>query len=268
MGDLPPAAPHPLLARMLPGPYARQFPFYMSLIFLGGVVLLVLSAFTGAGGDIIVGDGIRYFEYARSLMIEGHLPRERVVYPCGVSLIGMIGYAPSVWLGRALGWMQEGRAAEGWALANQVAFCLPMIALSLAGMIAALRMLERLGFDRDLARFALLVWFTGTNVPYYVFKEPAMSESATMASLSIYYYLIVRLGYRRPEDPERGAPGIAAWALAGCALGLAAIVRQQNALHGLAVVILMATMAAPHWRMNPPRAVGLWAREVVQVDAV
>mgnify|MGYP001174002918 FL=1 len=225
-------------------------PFIIGIFVLGPLMLLVTS-YTGDSDQLIVGDGREYFEYARVLVIEGHLPYEHLRYPCGVSLIGIIGYAPSVWLARAAGWLERGRAAEGWAIFNQFSFCAPLILLAAAGVWANLRMLARLGFAGPVARFSLMCWLVGTNLPWYLFKEPAMSESATFSTLSIYYYLLIRDGYgnvsARP-DPRR-------WAVIGFFLGLAGAIRQQNILHCAAVPLLVVLQQRGVWREQPRQAV-------------
>lgn len=254
-----------------PASYARWFRPLMTLIFVGGTLLLLLSSLTGDSPDLIVGDGRGYFEYARSLMIEGRLPREHIRYPCGVSLIGLVGYAPSIGISEAAGWLEGEREAAGWGVFNQFMFCLPLIGLAALGMLANLRLLEHLGFEAAVARFTLLVWFVGTNVPYYIFKEPAMSESATYSTLSIYYYLLLWAAYRRESGGSASgsiATDLRIWLGIGLVLGVASIVRQQNALHGLALVLLVGVVQGRRWREQPSRALAVWLRAIVPAAVV
>ena len=253
-----------------PSFYQKRFKWIMGAIFFAGSLLLLASSLTGDSHELIVGDGREYFEYARTLMIEGHLPEKRVLYPCGVSMIGLLGYAPSIWLARWGDWLQSPAATRGWGVLNQYAFCLPLIGLALLGMLANLRTLERLGFDPGVARFSLLVWFVGTNVPYYIFKEPAMSESATYSTLSIYYYYLIHDVWKSDaSDPTSDKPlRIGAWLPLGLALGLAGAVRQQNILHSLALPILVAVELGRIWRTDPLRALRRWSRTVIPVAVV
>src|ERR1041384_4755204 len=76
--------------------YAKWFSALLPAALIGGLCVLVASAFTGHGGDVIVGDALGYFEYSRSLLIEHRLPEPFVKYPGGGSKGGLLGYGPGV----------------------------------------------------------------------------------------------------------------------------------------------------------------------------
>lgn len=197
---------------------------------------LVVSLFIGRGGDIIVGDAAESFEYARVLATEGHFPHALIRFPCGVPMIGAIAYLPAFATAKALvhaGLIGGERWASGWALPLQAAYCLPLLLLSVAGFAANVRMLRHLGFTDVVARPAVLFWIVTTNVGYYVFKEPAMTEAATYATVSLFYAGLVRWVYGEGDTPPwRQAVMLGLW------LGLAGAVRQQNILHALSVPLL------------------------------
>src|SRR5207237_8653361 len=98
-----------------------------------GFILFVASAFTGRGGDVIGGDAASYFEYAGSLVVDGRLPPEHIKYPCGVAFLGVLGYLPMMAAAKvvgAAGGTLTSRWLSGWALPAQIAYCLPLLALS------------------------------------------------------------------------------------------------------------------------------------------
>jgi hypothetical protein len=228
--------------------YARHFNVLLALVFAGGFALLLASGFIGRGGDIITGDALGTFEYARSLMTMGHLPIPYVKYPCGVPMIGILGYAPVMWLSRVAmsgGLIEGGRA---WLLGNslpqQIAYCIPMIVLSYVAVRANVAMLRGLGYGEGVSRTTALFWIVSTNVGFYMLKEPAMSESPTYAALSLYYAGLVIWFYRPDGTPAPDVP-MATWirraVFVGFFLGLSGSIRQQNILHCVAVPLLFYT---------------------------
>jgi hypothetical protein len=225
---------------------SRHFDRLLAAIFIGGFALFVASAFVGAGGDLIAGDAVEYFEYARSVNVLGRLPETHIKYPCGVALIGSVTYLPMVLVGKALvgaGVVEaSSRWATGWALPQQIAFCLPFFILAWIACRANASMLVRLGYPARVVRPMILFWIVSTNVGFYMLKEPAMSESATYALLSLYYWALVTWVYRPANSaPVPGATD--AWflraVLIGLVLGLAGTVRQQNILHCVALPLLL-----------------------------
>lgn len=221
----------------------RHFERLLVVTFALGALVLVGSAFTGTGGDVIVGDARYYFEYARSIVVDHSLPSTYIKYPLGVSLIGLIGYAPLAGLSKALiaaGILQSSSRWEtGWALPLQLAFCAPLIALAFVGVRANASMFARLGYPSRVVRPAILMWILATNIGFYMLKEPAMSESATYATLSLYYWCLIRWFHHSPAESAPAGRWVARAAMTGVLLGLAGAVRQQNILHCVALPILL-----------------------------
>jgi hypothetical protein len=219
-------------------------------LFVTGIVLLVVSTFTGTGTDIISnGDPAEQFEYARSLVADGHLPREPIRFPCGVAMIGSVVYAPAFLAAKALVAAKMIRATprlvSGWSLPLQFAYCAPLLGLSFVGFLANVSMLRRLGYSESLVKTALLFWIVGTNVGYYVLKEPARSEGVTYALLSLYYWALIRWFFVTPSERNTIRPAVSTMTLVrrglfvGLVLGLAGTVRQQNILHSLSLPLLL-----------------------------
>jgi hypothetical protein len=218
--------------------YSRRFRVLLGALFVGGGLLLFATTFIGEGRSIIVGDALETFEYARSLIVDGVFPAAMIRIPCGVPLIGAIGYVPAVLTARLLG----NGLGDGAAIGLQIAYCAPLIALAFAAFVANRSMLLRLGVSEDVAGAAVLFWIVVTNVGFYVFKEPAMTESATYALLSLYYWALFHWFYSPPGAPASTTessgwfwPAIAT----GVFLGLAGAVRQQNILHATSVPLLL-----------------------------
>lgn len=211
------------------------------------MLALALSLMVGRGGDIIVGDAAESFEYARVLATLGHLPTEHIRFPAGVAMLGSIGYLPAYALGQLLvdaGIMSVDHLADGRALWLQLTYCLPILALSIAGFLANLGMLRELGFADSVAKPVILFWIVTTNVGYYTFKEPAMTESATYATVSLFYYFLVRWSHLPVATAPARQMRLALFA--GLAIGLAGAVRQQNILHSLSFPLLL--LAQRRWR--------------------
>jgi hypothetical protein len=223
---------------------SRHFERLLAAIFVGGFGLFVASAFTGAGGDLITGDAVDYFEYARSVLVFGHFPATHIKYPCGVALIGSVGYGPMLLVGNllaSLGVFEPSiRWSTGWALPQQVAFCVPFFYLAWLACRANAAMLVRLGYPERTVRPMILFWIVTTNVGFFMLKEPAMSESATYSLLSLYYFWLL-FGFYVPKDVS--VVGRGSWVrdavIVGVLLGLAGTVRQQNILHCVAVPLVL-----------------------------
>jgi hypothetical protein len=233
----------------------KHFERSLSLIFLAGFALFVASAFTGEGSDLIGGDAAEYFEYARSLMVDGHLPHEHIKYPCGVALIGGLGYAPIMIAAKAfaaMGGPTTPRWEVGRALPAQIAYCLPLLAFSWIAFRANAAMYVRLGFSERVVKPMVLFWITTTNVGFYVLKEPAMSEGATYAVVSLYYWALIRWFHETPAERVSASSKdtplnvlLQRAAVVGVLLGLAGMIRQQNILHSLALPLLLMRQPSP-----------------------
>jgi hypothetical protein len=243
----------------------EHFQRVLTVLFIAGFVLFVGSAYTGSGGALIGGDAAAYFEYARSLLADGHLPHEHIKYPCGVALVGIVGYAPVMLAARAMraaGVALDPQWQSGWSLPAQIAYCLPLLGLSWLAFRANASMFVRLGFSERVVKPMILFWITTTNIGFYVLKEPAMSEGVTYAALSLYYWALIRWFYETPSErarpPEPGSTSmlLRRAAVVGAFLGFAGMVRQQNILHCFAVPLLLLTPGARRYDLRR-RAVAL-----------
>lgn len=234
---------------------ARRFNWILAGIYAAGILALAASLAIGRGGDIIVGDAAESFEYARILATQGRLPAEHIRFPAGVAMLGALGYLPAFAVGKMLG----GAAVvlEGRAVWLQAAYCIPLLALSVAGFLANVGALRILGFSDRVAKPVVLFFIVTTNVGYYVFKEPAMTESATYATVSLFYFLLLRGFY--PEATRSDTKWLAKTLTLGLVIGLAGAIRQQNILHALSLPLLLIAqrrMRAVDWAIVGMAAVG------------
>jgi hypothetical protein len=222
--------------------YAKWFSALLPAALIGGLCVLIASAFTGHGGDVIVGDALGYFEYSRSLLIEHRLPVPFVKYPAGVSMVGILLYAPAVWITNALASAGAITATDavrrGMTLFEQIAFCIPSVLLAYVALLANVGMLTRLGFAERVAKPAVLFFFVATNIGFFVLKEPAMSESATYSFVSLFYWGVVRWLWDPTATRITRRLLVPAMTI-GFFLGMAGAVRQQNILHALAVPLIL-----------------------------
>ncbi len=220
---------------------ARNFNTLLVVMFLSGIALLLISSKTGEGSNLVNGDARGHSMYARSWVLTGSAPAKRIKYPCGVSIIGVIGYAPSVPIVRALqrmGRLQGGQYEEYWGLLNQFFYCIPFFILIFMALRWNAATLRQLGFADETIKPLLLFWIAGTNLAYYFFKEPAMSEAGTYCAVSLYYYLLLKYFYRS-GDADSPPPRISHSIWVGVALGFSGIIRQQNILHCFAAPLLI-----------------------------
>jgi hypothetical protein len=250
------------MARILDlGFYAEHFETLLRLVFAAGIAFLLASIFIGAGSEIIVGDAIEYFEYARAVAVEGRLPTHHIKYPLGVSLVAFITYWPSVLLGKLFVLVgavpPTSRLATGWSMWQQLAFCIPSLVLAFIAVRANVGMMVRLGFSARIVKPMVLFWLIATNIGFHIFRVPFTSETLTYSTLSLFYWMLVKWFYQTPsERAEPTAVSRAEWAsraaVAGLMLGLAGAVRQQNILHCFAVPLLLWTQRS--WLFGSSRS--------------
>jgi hypothetical protein len=244
--------------------YAENFNRLLAAVFLAGFLLFVASAFLGTGADVIVGDSREYFEYARSLAATGRLPAEHIKYPLGVALIGSVLYLPAAAVAKLLvaaGLLSPSeRITSGWALPLQVAFCLPFLALAFIALRANVGTFVRLGYAPRVVKPMTLFWVVATNVGFYVLKEPAMSEASTYATLSLYYWALIRWFYLPADSKPAATPKLRHAVVVGLFLGLAGTIRQQNILHAVALPLLLISQS--NALFGPERRIAASARVV------
>jgi hypothetical protein len=138
-----------------------------------------------------------------------------------------------VTLARALG---AEVAADGFSRPYVAAVCYASALYALLGLLLVHDSLTRMGGFADLdAALALAALWLGSPLLYYVTLAPAFSHACSLFAIALVVWLWLRL---RADE----AAGAGRWALLGAAVGLAGLVREQDALVG---ILPAATLA---WR--------------------
>lgn len=207
-------------------------------------------------------DEIEYFAYLRSFVFDGDLHFEneyRHFYERDpVGLAGFkatfldrreeatgrpINFAP---LGTALLWSPFYLAAHGGVLAARAlgsavpadgystpyvaAACLASAIYAFAGLLLIHFVLRRwAGASEPAATLSVLALWLGTPLLYYVTLAPGFAHAC-----SLFVTALVVLLFLRAREGPQDRPRLREWAAVGAAVGLAALVREQD---GLLIVI-------------------------------
>lgn len=195
-------------------------------------------------GMLIGSDGVGYYMYVRSLVIDHDLDfaneyarlysndLETVKTPTGLTAnqfaIGPgILWIPFFLVAHLTSWLLESLGVrvglDGYGQIYQAAICLGSIVYGFFGILLMYQVCRRFYPQTALAA-ALLIWLA-TNVIYYMLVEPSMSHMCSLFAVALMVWLWIE---RRPLAHWRG------WFLVGLAGGLVGIVRQPDA----ALVIL------------------------------
>lgn len=231
--------------------------------FFGLLVLLQLALIPVPRADnhLIGSDGIYYFAYLRSAMLQGNtdisdeirlynasLPAQAEVeiqmrdaphlnyaYAIGTSLLWLPFYA--VGHGLALGLHAAGLpvAVNGYSYWEEAAVCLGSLLYACLGLWLLYRwLLRRFSPGKSLA--ALLATVNGSFLVYYLVFEPSMSHACSLFAASWFFCLSLADEDSRPSG----------WLL-GLAAGLMVLVRWQNLVLG--VLCLPGLLSPrPDWR--------------------
>jgi hypothetical protein len=174
--------------------------------------------------------------------------------PLGAALLWSPAYLAAhagALLARGLG---SAVAADGFSKPYEVAACYASALYGLLGLLLLHDALTRFGrFGDRLAGAAVAALWLGSPLLYYMTLAPGFAHAPSLFAVSLVLWLSLRL--RARGDGTTGE-----WALVGLAVGLAGLVREQDALFGIvpAGVLLLATRAE-RWVDAARRAVALGA---------
>lgn len=207
-------------------------------------------------------DEIEYFAYLRSFVFDGDLHFEneyRYFYerdPQGLAGFRStfldrreertgrpINFAP---LGSALLWspfyllahggvlaaraLGAGVPADGYSTPYVAAVCLASAAYAFAGLLLThLALVRWARVGEAAATLAVLALWLGSPVLYYMTLAPGFAHACSLFATALVVVLFLRA-----QEREREGARLGDWALLGAAIGLAALVREQD---GLLVVI-------------------------------
>jgi hypothetical protein len=152
-----------------------------------------------------------------------------------------------------------GVAADGFAqpYVTAVAFASALLAwLGLLLIHDALRRYAALG--EPAATLCVAALWLGTPLLYYTTLAPGFSHAASVFAVSLVAWLALRLD-AQPETRLRD------WALAGAAVGLAGLVREQDALYGVLPggVLVWHTLRSRDWSRGVLRGAALLGTAVL-----
>lgn len=145
-----------------------------------------------------------------------------------------------VLLARALG---AGVAADGYSLPYVAAACYASALLGWLGLLLIHDALRRhAAASEPAATLATAALWLGTPLLYYVTVAPGFSHATSVFAVSLAVWLALRLD---AADETR----LRDWALAGAAVGLAGLVREQDALYGVLPggILVLGTLRTRDW---------------------
>ena len=210
---------------------------------LGALFAVCLAVFLATiplprvDGLLIGSDGILYYHYVHSLVIDGDLdftneyahfdgpgaipdPTPAGLPPNRVSIGTAILWLPFFLIAHGASWLL-GLPTDGYTVLYQTAVCLGSMLFGFAGILATYRLCREHASPGAALCAVVLIWFAG-NVVYYMVAEPSMSHMASLGAVGTF------LAWWRCGK-ARGAASY--WAGLGVLGGLAALVRPQNGLY-------------------------------------
>lgn len=207
----------------------------LSLLFAFCVATFLITIPLPRVDNLLIGsDGVSYYQYVRSLVIDGDLDfRNEYVHfrgPDHVPADTPAGRPPNkMSIGLGLVWLPFfvaahllsallGLPTDGYSYIYQAAVCLGSMTYGFIGLLLTYR-LCRERVDAASAAVAVgLIWFA-SNVVYYMVVEPSMSHMASLGAVSAL------LAWWRLRH-DRTAIGF--WIGLGACGGLAALIRPQD----------------------------------------
>ncbi len=239
---------------------------YLTLSVLFGLCLVVFIAtlwVPRVDGLLIGSDGVFYYANLRSLFFDhdlhlsndyfgllGFVPEgfDTPLYPVGMALVWLPFYTLAhgmVWLFHTLGAPSE---PDGFGWSYQIAVCLGSMIYGYLGMLLVFRLCREFFSPLIALSSTLLIWF-GWNILYYMVFENSMAHCT---SLLLITGLIVW------ERLEQKRHFVIYWAVQGCLIGLATMVRPQDGAFAVlpAMILLLQLWEALRQRSG---------REAVQV---
>ena len=230
--------------QQLPTLVARRPIATLSMLFVVCVVVFLVTIPLPRVDNLLIGsDGILYYHYVHSLVIDGDLDfTNEYLYlqghvpaptPSGLPpnrmAIGMgIVWLPFFLVAHGIAWL-FGLSTDGYSYLYQAAVCLGSMIYGFIGLLMIYRLCRQYTDPVTSVIAITLIWFGG-NVIYYMVAEPSMSHMASLGAVSSFlawWRLRKRTLHRRGTD---GAGWTLYWIVLGALGGLAALIRPQNIL--------------------------------------
>jgi hypothetical protein len=218
----------------------RSTRILIALFALSIAAFLVTIPLPRVDGMLIGSDGVGYYMYVRSAVIDHDIDfanEYRHLYPTGHpnglrTSTGLIAnkyaigtgilWLPFFIVGHLISLIMRSAGfsvtTDGYSYIYQAAVCIGSIFYGFCGMVLMHRTTQRLFADTALAACVLL-WLA-TNFIYYLIVEPSMSHMCSLFATSLLMYVWIRA---RPIESLRQCLAI------GLAGGLVGLVRQPDA---------------------------------------
>lgn len=217
---------------------------------------LVLIAVPRADGHLLGSDGVYYFSYLRSALLEGNLdisseialynatlppnaeveiqmrdaPHLNYAYAIGTSVLWLPFFLVGHGLVRLLAATGINMPLHGYTYVEEAAVCFGSLIYGCLGLWLIVDFLSR-RFSASRAVFATLITVSCSFLIYYLLFEPSMSHAGSLFAASWFFTLCLR---QPDQDPVPG------WLL-GLVTGLMVLVRWQNLVFVLACAPLLLT---------------------------
>lgn len=242
---------------------ARPLPLFLGifvvfLLVFGASILLLPKRY----GQLIVGDGIYYYVYLRSAVLDHDLDflNDYTIYqsfntedpvkkqemldrktPNGMaanlfSVGPAVLWSPVYLLTRGIAGLL-GRAGDGFSYWDQAPILFTSIGYGFVGVLLLYRMIAGM-FSRPAALISILAIWLGTNVVYYMGVSPSASHVLSFFASALFVYLWWR---------GRNGRTRANWFVWGLSAGLMALVRWQDIL--IVVLALFEWVVNSGWRI-------------------
>jgi len=242
----------------------------LSFLFVACVLVFLASIpLPRADGLLIGSDGILYYHYVHSLVIDGDLDftNEYLYFeglagvpaqtPAGLPpnrmSIGMsIVWMPFFLLAHAVSWLL-GFPTDGYSYVYQAAVCLGSMTCGFTGLLVTYRICLEFADEITSLMAVVLIWMA-SNVIYYMVVEPSMSHMASLGVIGVF------LGWWRLRKDRTSS---IYWVVLGALSGLATLIRPQNALFLVLPMTQWLTTCGALWRSGNRRQLiphlGRWA---------
>jgi len=227
----------PIRTRRLLALVERHPVAVLSLLFVLCVAVFLATISLPRVDNLLIGsDGILYYHYVRSFVIDGDLDftNEYLYFngPAGVPAPTPAGLPPNrMSIGMGVVWLPFFLLAhaiaglldlptDGYSYLYQAAVCLGSMVYGFIGLLMIYRLCRQYADAVSSVVSVVLIWF-GSNVIYYMVAEPSMSHMVSLGVVSSF------LAWWRLSK-SRGS--VLYWAVLGALGGLAALIRLQNVL--------------------------------------
>lgn len=247
-------------------------PILAGLFLLSLLCYLALIPAPRVDGELIGSDGIGYYVYLRSVIIDHDLdlanefdhyraatkeqglsPTGRAAnkYPVGPAVL----WAPFYLLahgialaGRALGF---GLVPDGYGHLYQAAICIGSIVYGTAGFWLCYSSARRIFSPSAVLAAVVLLWLA-SNAIYYMVFQPSMAHMVSLFSVA----LVLSVWFRWFRTPDSPPPGLAL--LLGAAGGLVLLVRLQDAIFLLLPYGALLLQTLQSWRKGHAAQARRW----------